>query len=148
MFHNWWKLPTSDHFAEWKGVSIPYPSEKLIAMVDTVEISRVNIRDSLSLDVSVWMNHPNDMDFRPTLSVAGKTFTISSITDGSTLATIDLDEEQMEAVVRDEAAELRVKFQVRGMHGELKTIHPIIADGKAKKLATANWKTTQKVTFE
>lgn len=117
-------------------------------MVDTVEISRVNIRDSLSLDVSVWMNHPNDMDFRPTLSVAGNTFTISSITDGSTLATIDLDEEQMEAVVRDEAAELRVKFQVRGMHGELTTIHPIIADGKAKKLATANWKTTQKVTFE
>jgi len=91
-------------------------------MVDTVEISRVNIRDSLSIDVSVWMNHPNDMDFRPTLSVAGNTFTISSITDGSTLATIDLDEDQMEAVVRDEAAELRVKFQVRGMHGELKTI--------------------------
>jgi hypothetical protein len=68
MFHNWWKLPTSDHFAEWKGVSIPYPSDEMIAMVDTVEISRVNIRDSLSLDVSVWMNHPNDMDFRPTLS--------------------------------------------------------------------------------
>ena len=101
MFQNWWKLPTSDHFAEWKGVSIPYPSDEMIAMVDTVEISRVNIRDSLSLDVSVWMNHPNDMDFRPTLSVAGKTFTISSITDGSTLATIDLDEEQMEAVVRE-----------------------------------------------
>jgi len=38
----------SDHFAEWKGVRIPYPSDELIAMVDTVEISRVNIRDSLS----------------------------------------------------------------------------------------------------
>ena len=117
-------------------------------MVDTVEISRVNIRDSLSLDVSVWMHHPDDMDFRPSLSVAGNTFKISSISDGSTLATIDLDDDQMEAVVRDEAAELRVKFQVRGMHGELNTIHPIIADGKAKKLATANWKTAQKVTFE
>ena len=94
------------------------------------------------------MNDPNDMDFRPALSVSGSTFTISSLTNGTSLASIELDEDQMEAVVRDQAAELRVKFQVRGMHGELKTIHPIIADGKAKKLATANWKTTQKVTFE
>jgi|TARA_B110000459_G_scaffold77210_1_gene86860 hypothetical protein len=117
-------------------------------MVDTLEISRVNIRDSLSVDVSVWMHHPNDMDFRPSLSVAGNTFTISNHSDGATLASIELNEEQMEAVVRDEAAELRVKFQVRGMHGELNKIHPIIADGKAKKLATANWKTTQKVSFK
>ena len=138
----------SDHFGQWKGVSTTCPSSILIAMVDSIEISRVNIRDSLSLDVSVWMNDPNDMDFRPALSVSGSTFTISSLTNGTSLASIELDEDQMEAVVRDQAAELRVKFQVRGMHGELKTIHPIIADGKAKKLATANWKTTQKVTFE
>ncbi|RJU80411.1 MAG: hypothetical protein DWC09_06920 [Candidatus Poseidoniales archaeon] len=117
-------------------------------MVDTVEISRVNIRDSLSVDVSVWMNHPNDMDFRPSLSVSGTTFIISSQSDGSSLASVELDEAQMEAVVRDQAAELRVKFQVQGMHGRLKDIHPIIADGKAKKLATANWKTTQSVSFE
>ena len=148
MCQNWSRLLTSDHFGQWKGVSTTYPSSALIAMVDSIEISRVNIRDSLSLDVSVWMNDPNDMDFRPALSVSGNTFTISSLTDGGSLASIELDEDQMEAVVRDQAAELRVKFQVRGMHGELKTIHPIIADGKAKKLATANWKTTQKVTFE
>ena len=117
-------------------------------MVDTVEISRVNIRDSLSVDVSVWMNHPNDMDFRPSLSVSGTTFTISSQSDGSSLASVELDEAQMEAVVRDQAAELRVKFQVQGMHGRLKDIHPIIADGKAMKLASANWKTTQNVWFE
>ena len=120
----------------------------LIAMVETVEISRVNIRDSLSVDVSVWMNHPDDMDFRPTLSVSGSTFTITSLSDGSALASIELDEVQMETVVRDQAAELRVKFHVQGMHGRLKDIHPIIADGKAKKLATANWKITQDVTFE
>ncbi|RJU99463.1 MAG: hypothetical protein DWC04_00795 [Candidatus Poseidoniales archaeon] len=148
MCQNWLKLLTSDHFGQWKGVSTTSSSSALIAMVDSIEISRVNIRDSLSLDVSVWMNDPNDMDFRPALSVSGSTFTISSLTDGASLASIELDEDQMEAVVRDQAAELRVKFQVRGMHGELKTIHPIIADGKAKKLATANWKTTQKVTFE
>ena len=120
----------------------------LIAMVETVEITRVNIRDSLSVDVSVWMNHPNDMDFRPSLSVSGSKFTISSHSDGTELASVELDETQMEAVVRDQSAELRVKFQVQGMHGRLKDIHPIIADGKAKKLATANWKTTQSVTFE
>jgi hypothetical protein len=34
------------------------------------------------------------------------------------------------------------------MHGILKKIAPIIADGKAKKLATANWKTIQPVSFE
>ncbi len=117
-------------------------------MVNSVEISRVNIRDSLSVDVSVWMEHPDDMDFRPTLSISGTTFTISNISDGAALASVELDEAQMAAVIRDQAAELRVKFQVQGMHGRLKDIHPIIADGKAKKLATANWKTTQTVTFE
>ena len=117
-------------------------------MVDTVEISRINIRDALSLDLSVWMHHPNDMDFRPAPSVEGNTITISNLSDGAALASVELDEDQMEAVVRDQAAELRVKFQVKGMHGDLKTIHPIIADGKAKKLATANWKTTQSVTFK
>ena len=116
-------------------------------MVDTVEISRVNIRDSLSVDVSVWMEHPDDMDFRPSLSISGTTFTISSLSNGAALASIDLDEAQMEAVVRDQAAELRVKFHVQGMHGRLKDIHPIIADGKAKKLANANWKTVQPIHF-
>jgi hypothetical protein len=86
------------------------------AMVDSVEISRVNIRDTVSFDLSVWMNHPNDWD--------------------------------LETIQRDRVAELRVKFQVHGMHGRMKKIHPIIADGKAKKLATANWKTTQTVRFD
>ena len=64
-------------------------------MVESVEISRVNIRDTLSLDISVWMNHPDDMDFRPSLSCKDKTFTISSITSGETLASIELDDEQL-----------------------------------------------------
>ena len=54
-------------------------------------------------------------------------------------------DEESEVIHRDRVAELRVKFQVHGMHGRLQTINPIIADGKAKKLATANWKTTQSV---
>ena len=117
-------------------------------MVDTVEISRVNIRDNLSVDVSVWMNHPDDMDFRPSLSCKEKMFTISSISTGNTLATVELDDEQMQALEATLTAELRVKFQVHGMHGRLNKIAPIIADGKAKKLATANWKTVQRVDLQ
>ena len=45
-------------------------------------------------------------------------------------------------MMADRSATLRVKFSVTGMHGRLNIIHPIIADGKAKKLANANWKTT------
>lgn len=122
--------------------------EGLSGMVESVEISRVNIRDTLSLDLSVWMNHPDDMDFRPSLSCKEKTFTISSITSGEALASIDLDDEQMQALQASLTAELRVKFQVHGMHGRLNKIAPIIADGKAKKLATANWKTVQPVRME
>ena len=114
-------------------------------MVDTVEITRVNIRDTLSLDVAVWMNHPDDWDFRPTLSCVGNEFQIADIITGDKLATVELSDEELEVLQRDRVAELRVKFQVRGMHGNLAIINPIIADGKAKKLATANWKTTQSV---
>lgn len=120
----------------------------LSGMVESVEISRVNIRDTLSIDSSVWMNHPDDMDFRPSLSCKNKMFTISSITSGKALASVELDDEQMQALEASLTAELRVKFQVHGMHGRLNKIAPIIADGKAKKLATANWKTVQPVTME
>ena len=124
---------------DWGGMS---------GMVESVEISRVNIRDTLSLDLSVWMNHPDDMDFRPSLSCKDKTITISSISSGEALASVELDDEQMQALEASLTAELRVKFQVHGMHGRLNKIAPIIADGKAKKLATANWKTVQPVTME
>ena len=117
-------------------------------MVDTVEIKKINIRDLVSFDISVWMNHPDDWDFRPALSVDGQRFVISNIVNGSELASIELDDEQMETIQRDRTAELRVKFQVHGMHGSMKIVHPIIADGKAKKLATASWKTTQAVRFD
>ncbi|DAC47590.1 MAG TPA: hypothetical protein D7H92_04845, partial [Candidatus Poseidoniales archaeon] len=67
-------------------------------MVDTVEIGRVTLRDTLSLDLSVWMHHPDDWDFRPTLSYAGSTLTITCANEGTTLATVDLDDEQDEAL--------------------------------------------------
>ena len=94
------------------------------------------------------MHHPDDWDFRPALSATGNQFFISDIISGNQLASVDLSDEEMEVLQRDRVAELRVKFQVHGMQGLLQTINPIIADGKAKKLATANWKTTQSVNFE
>lgn len=120
---------------------------ELSDMVDTITIKRVGIRDLLSIDLEVGMNNPNDMDFRPRAHVRGTKFSISSATSGKEMASIDLDSDQMEAAERDRQVELRVKFSVTGMHGRLNHIHPIIADGKAKKLANANWKTVQPIDF-
>ncbi len=116
-------------------------------MVDTIVIKRVGIRDLLSIDLEVEMNNPDDMDFRPRAHINGSRFSISSATNGKEMANIELDSEQMEAAERDRQVELRVKFSVTGMHGRLNHIHPIIADGKAKKLANANWKTVQPIQF-
>ena len=116
-------------------------------MVDTVEIGRITLRDTLSLDLSVWMNHPDDWEFRPSLSLSENQFTISDISSGKQLASVELSDEQVETLQRDRVAELKVKFQVHGMHGKLQTINPILADGKAKKLASASWKTLQPVNF-
>ena len=116
-------------------------------MVDSIEIKRVNIRDLLSIDIEVWMNDPDDMDFRPRTHVQGNRFSVSSASTGKEMASIELDDEQLEAAERDKQVELRVKFGVHGMHGRLSHIHPIIADGKAKKLANANWKTVQPIDF-
>ena len=116
-------------------------------MVDTIAINRVNVRDLLSVDIEVWMNDPNDFDFRPRAHLSGNKFSISSATSGKMMCDFELNDEQLEAAERDRQVELRVKFQVHGMHGRLKDIHPIIADGKAKKLATANWKSIQPIEF-
>ena len=80
------------------------------AMVDSVEISRVNIRDTVSFDISVWMKHPDDWEFRPSLSVQGQSFIISDLNDGKEMASIELDDENMETIHRERVAELRVKF--------------------------------------
>ena len=105
-------------------------------MVDSVEIKRVGIRDYLSIDVEVWMNNPDDMDFKPRTHISGNRFSISSASNGREMASIELDDEQMEAAERERQVELRVKFGVHGMHGRLNHIHPIIADGKQRNLQT------------
>ena len=116
-------------------------------MVDSIKIKKVGIRNYLSIDVEVWMYDPDDMDFKPRTHINGNKFSISSATTGKEMVSIELDDEQMEAAERDRQVELRVKFGVHGMHGRLSHIHPIIADGKAKKLAFSNWKTVQPIQF-
>ena len=132
---------------QWETFSIAGLSEDSVTMVDSVEIKKVGIRDYLSIDVEAWMNDPDDMDFKPRTHLNGNRFSISSATSGKELASVELDDEQLEAAERDRQVELRVKFGVHGMHGRLNHIHPIIADGKAKKLANANWKTVQPIQF-
>ena len=116
-------------------------------MVDSIAIKRVNIRDYLSIGIEAWMNNPDDMDFRPRTHVNGNVFSITSAASGKEMASVELDDEQLEVAERDRQVELRVKFGVYGMHGRLNHIQPIIADGKAKKLANSNWKTVQPIQF-
>ena len=100
-----------------------------------------------AVDYDAILDNPDDMDFKPRTHINGNRFSISSATSGKEMASVELDDEQMEAAQRDRQVELRVKFGVHGMHGRLTHIHPIIADGKAKKLANANWKTVQPIQF-
>ncbi len=114
----------------------------LIAMVESMTIKKVKAGDTLVVDSDVWMNGPNDFAFSPRLSVEKNNLVITDGDKGSILTTFALDDEMMQLVERDRSAELKVKFQVRGFHGRLNTIQPIIADGQAKKLAEPRWKTT------
>jgi hypothetical protein len=117
-------------------------------MVARLSINKLQARDGLVIDSDVHMSGANDFDFSPRLSLNGNTLSITSASDGSELATTELDEDFLLLVERDRSAELKVKFIVEGMHGSLDKIHPIIADGKAKKLAESRWKATLPINFE
>jgi hypothetical protein len=111
-------------------------------MVESVTVNKIQARDKLILDTDVWMYHPDDFDFAPRFKMSGNMLVMLSATDGNELASTELDEEMMEMAERDRSVELKVKFLVHGFHGRLNKIHPIIADGKAKKLAESRWKST------
>lgn len=117
-------------------------------MVERVSVTRLNARDGVVVDLEAWMHHPNDFDFRPRISLTGSELIFDSASDGSRWCTAELDDDMVETLLRDRSVTLRVKFGVHGMHGRLDRINPIIADGKAKKLANANWKTVQPVHLE
>ena len=117
-------------------------------MVDSMAINKLQARDRLVVDTDAWMKDPDDSDFAPRLSVEGDDIIITSATDGSILAKAELDWHMIEMAERDRTAELKVKFLVNGMHGRLDIINPIIADGKAKKLAASSWKTILPIEFK
>ena len=114
----------------------------LVVMVESVVVNKVQVRATLVIDTDVWMHTINDFDFAPRFHLIDSNLVLSEASDGSELAAIDLDDEMLEMVERDRSVDLRVKFLVHGFHGHLKDIHPIIADGKAKKLAESRWKST------
>jgi hypothetical protein len=124
-----------------KGVA----SLGLVVMVESVVVNKVQVRATLVVDTDVWMHTINDFDFAPRFHLTESNLVLSEASDGSELATIALDDEMLEMVERDRSVDLRVKFLVHGFHGHLKDIHPIIADGKAKKLAESRWKSTLSV---
>ena len=87
------------------------------------------------------MKDPQDYDFSPRASLSGTTLSIVN-ESGDPSSTIELDEEQIITAERDRMLELRVKFNVQGMHGVLthRTPQPMTGP-KSKKLAEPSWKT-------
>ena len=111
-------------------------------MVKEMEITKVSIRDRLIADLKVIMQNPRDYDFVPRAEINGTTLLIKNNDDEDSTTSFELDSEMMKTVERDRMFELRVKFNVEGMHGVLLHKTPITRDGpKSKKLAQPSWKT-------
>jgi hypothetical protein len=88
------------------------------------------------------MQNPRDYDFAPRAEINGTTLLIKNNDDEDSTTSFELDSEMMQTVERDRMLELRVKFNVEGMHGVLLHKTPIPRDGpKSKKLAQPSWKT-------
>jgi hypothetical protein len=111
-------------------------------MVKEMEITKVSIRDRLIADLKVIMQNPRDYDFAPRAEINGTTLLIKNNDDEDSTTSFELDSEMMQTVERDRMLELRVKFNVEGMHGVLLHKTPNPRDGpKSKKLAQPSWKT-------
>ena len=113
----------------------------LNSMGATMEITKVTARDRVVIDLDVWMDDPTDHDFQPRVHLDGSSLTVTNEGYADTFASEEIDDDTVEACERDRRVELRVKFQVEGMHGKLLLPNPIPADGKGKKLAEPRWKT-------
>ena len=111
-------------------------------MVKSMEITKLSVREKLVVDLSVWMNDPEDYDFSPRASLEGPTLNLFNGKADIPSTSIELDEDQIITAERDRMIELRVKFSVEGMHGVLTNKTKNVRDGpNAKKLAEPRWKT-------
>jgi|TARA_B110000438_G_scaffold160504_1_gene153769 hypothetical protein len=112
------------------------------SMVKEMVITKVSIRDRLIVDLKVIMSNPRDYDFSPRAEVNGTTLSVTNEGDETLLTTFELNSEMMQIVERDRMVELRIKFNVEGMHGVLLNKTTNSRDGpKSKKLAQPSWKT-------
>ena len=110
-------------------------------MAKSFEITKVSVRDRLVVDLKVSMNDPQDFDFSPRASLSSSTLSLAN-ESGDPSSTFELDAEQVTAAERNRMVELRVKFNVVGMHGVLIQKNPNPRSGpKSKKLAVPSWKT-------
>jgi len=111
-------------------------------MVKSMEITKLSVREKLVVDLSVWMNDPEDYDFSPRASLEGPILNLFNGKADIPSTSIELDEDQIITAERDRMIELRVKFSVEGMHGVLTNKTKNVRDGpNAKKLAEPRWKT-------
>ena len=110
-------------------------------MVSSIDITKMTVRGRVVVDLEVRMQDPDEHDFQPRAHLDGSTLCITNEGYADEQASEELDDELLEACERDRFVELRVKFSVEGMHGVLTHPHPIVMDGKAKKLAEPRWKT-------
>ena len=70
-------------------------------MVKSMEITKLSVREKLVVDVSVWMNNPEDYDFSPRASLVGSTISLFNGNEETPSATVDLDDEQAMVAERD-----------------------------------------------
>ena len=112
------------------------------SMVKEMAITKVSIRDRLIADLKVIMSNPRDYDFSPRADINDNILSIQNRDDDSSRTSFELDPDMMKTIERDRMLELRVKFNVDGMHGVLLHKTPEPRDGpKSKKLAQPSWKT-------
>lgn len=110
-------------------------------MVKSIEITKASVRGRLIVDAKVFMKNPQDFDFSPRARLEGNTLNIEN-DGGEPSSNFELDSEQVITAERDRMIELRVKFNVHGMHGVLIQKNPMTMTGpKSKKLAVPSWKT-------
>ena len=112
-----------------------------VEMVAAMDITKIGVRDRVVIDLKVGMENSTDHQFKPRVHLDGNTVRITNEGYADIFASMELDDDALAAAQRDRFVELRIKFDVGGMHGVLTHADPNPRDGKGKKLANASWKT-------
>ena len=116
-------------------------------MVESLQINKIQVKDKLIVDSLAIMSNTEDFDFSPRAKINGLELIFTSATNGNELGRFELEKEMLEIAERDRFLDLKVKFEVMGVHGNLNQINPIVALGKAKKLPMSSWKTRIPIQF-